>query len=391
MQFTIETTDGAARAGVLQFHRSASSQGGTSCATPPRTDGVRASSGGGTSCATPLFMPVGTQATVKAITQEDLAAIGYQLILGNTYHLYLRPGSDLIHGFGGLHSFMAWPHALLTDSGGYQAFSLSQNVKLTDEGVLFRSHLDGSAHHFTPANVIQIERQIGADIIMPIDDCAPYPANEKRLKESLLRTHRWLSQCKEAWLTDKRHQSLFGISQGGINPVLRAESAKAVADLDLPGYAVGGLSVGEPLEYFSPALAAAIEHLPADKPRYVMGVGSIPELIYGVELGVDMFDCVLPTRNARNGQVFTSKGKVNLRNEKHARVDAPIDAECSCKVCRTHSIGYIRHLHKQKEILGLMLSTYHNLHFMYQFMKKMRQAIVEKRFAAFKQHWLSLF
>lgn len=336
-------------------------------------------------------MPVGTQATVKAIAQEDLVEIGYQLILGNTYHLYLRPGSDLIDGFGGIHKFMAWPHAVLTDSGGYQAFSLSDNVKLTDEGVKFRSHLDGSAHYFTPENTIRIEREIGADIIMPIDDCAPYPADDKRLKESLVRTHRWLAECKTHWLRDPRHQSLFGISQGGINPVLRADSAKAVADLDLPGYAIGGLSVGEPLEHFVPALGSAIEHLPQDKPRYVMGVGSIPELLNGVELGVDMFDCVLPTRNARNGQVFTSLGKVNLRNEKHARSADPIDPACGCKVCKTYAVGYIRHLHKQGEILGLMLSTYHNLYFMFHFMRSMREAIVAGRFKAFKEKWLPLF
>jgi queuine tRNA-ribosyltransferase len=365
MQFKIANTDGAARAATLTF-RSAVVE-------------------------TPVFMPVGTQATVKAITQEDLIEIGYQLILGNTYHLYLRPGSELIQSFGGIHKFMAWPHAVLTDSGGYQAFSLSQNVKLTDAGVKFRSHLDGSEHHFTPENTIRIEREIGADIIMPIDDCAPYPADDKRLKESLVRTHRWLAECKQHWLKAPGHQTLFGISQGGVNPVLRADSAKAVADLGLPGYAVGGLSVGEPLEHFVPALEAAIAHLPSDKPRYVMGVGSIPELLNGVELGVDMFDCVLPTRNARNGQVFTSTGKMNLRNEKYARSHEPIDAACGCKVCSTYSLGYIRHLHKQGEILGLMLSTYHNLHFMFHFMKNMRMAIVEKKFAAFKERWLSRF
>jgi queuine tRNA-ribosyltransferase len=365
MQFSVAAQDGDARAGVLTLN--------------------------GAVVETPAFMPVGTQASVKAISQEDLHEIGYRLILGNTYHLYLRPGSPLISEFGGIKKYMAWPHAVLTDSGGYQAFSLSANTKLTDEGVIFRSHLDGSEHRFTPERVIEIEREIGADIIMPIDDCAPYPADDKRLKESLVRTHRWLADCKKYWLMDPRHQTLFGISQGGINPGLRADSAKACADLDLPGYAVGGLSVGEPLEHYRPALAAAMEHLPGDKPRYVMGVGSIPELINGVELGVDMFDCVLPTRNARNGQVFTSTGKVNLRNEKHARSNEPIDAACGCKVCRKYSLGYIRHLHKQKEILGLMLSTYHNLYFMFHFMKNMRTAITSSKFAEFRRHWLNLF
>lgn len=365
MQFSVAAQNSAARAGTLTLN--------------------------GITVETPVFMPVGTQASVKAISQEDLHEIGYRLILGNTYHLYLRPGSALISEFGGIKKYMAWPHAVLTDSGGYQAFSLSENTKLTDEGVIFRSHLDGSEHRFTPERVVQIEREIGADIIMPIDDCAPYPADDKRLKESLARTHRWLADCKKYWLMDPRQQTLFGISQGGINPQLRADSAKACADLDLPGYAIGGLSVGEPLQYFQPALAAAIEHLPLDKPRYVMGVGSIPELINGVELGVDMFDCVLPTRNARNGQVFTSVGKVNLRNEKHARSNEPIDAACNCKVCRKYSLGYIRHLHKQKEILGLMLSTYHNLYFMFHFMKNMRSAIAEQKFAQFKARWLPLF
>jgi len=375
MKFEINTTDGNARAATLTLNEH--------------------------EVLTPIFMPVGTQASVKAITQEDLAEIGYKLILGNTYHLYLRPGSPLIDSFGGIHKFMSWPNAVLTDSGGYQAFSLSRrprgaqpigaNTKLTDEGVLFKSHLDGSAHLFSPEKTIQIQREIGADIIMPIDDCAPYPADNNRLKESLVRTHNWLRECKMHWQREPGRQSLFGIAQGGVNPELRRDSAKAVRDLDLPGYAIGGLSVGEPLEHFVPALNAAIEHLPKDKPRYVMGVGSIPELINGVELGVDMFDCVLPTRNARNGQVFTSFGKLNLRAEKNALAQGPIDPKCSCKVCQKYSLGYLRHLHKQKEILGLVLSTYHNLHFMYNFMADMRAAIVAGSFQTYKAKWLSLF
>ncbi|AFM12859.1 tRNA guanosine(34) transglycosylase Tgt [Turneriella parva] len=365
MKFETLATDGAARAGTLQLRDA--------------------------KILTPIFMPVGTQATVKAISQDDLEEIGYRLILGNTYHLYLRPGAETLRQAGGIHKFMSWPHAVLTDSGGYQAFSLSKNVKLKDHGVIFRSHLDGSEHIFSPESTISIERDIGADIIMPIDDCAPYPADDKRLKESLARTHRWLAECKKYWLREPRHQHLFGIAQGGVNPLLRADSAKACADLDLPGYAIGGLSVGEPLEYYVPSLAAAIEHLPKEKPRYVMGVGTIPELLNGVALGVDMFDCVLPTRNARNGQVFTSVGKVNLRNLKHAQSDSPIDPECSCKVCKKYSLGYIRHLHKQNEILGLMLSTYHNLYFMHGFMRQMRHAIQAQNFEQFRTHWLRLF
>lgn len=375
MHFAIHHTDGTARAGCLRFIRQLDTTKGISC----------------TEVETPAFMPVGTQATVKAISQEDLEAIGFRLLLANTYHLYLRPGSAIIDGAGGIHQFMAWPHAVLTDSGGYQAFSLSDNVKLTDAGVIFRSHLDGSEHLFSPERTIEIQRAIGADIIMPIDDCAPYPADERRLKESLVRTHRWLAECKTHWLRAPRHQTLFGIAQGGVSLQLRAESARAVADLQLPGYAIGGLSVGEPLEYFVPSLAAAIEHLPKDKPRYVMGVGSIPEILNAVELGVDMFDCVLPTRNARNGQVFTSRGKLNLRNLKHARSDDAIDSECACKVCSRYSLGYIRHLHKQREILGLMLSTYHNLYFMYHFMKKLRSAIMAGAFAEYRRHWSAVF
>ena len=365
VKFEIAATDGAVRAGTLQLRE--------------------------TTVETPVFMPVGTQATVKAISQEDLEEIGYRLILGNTYHLYLRPGRETMRLAGGIPKFMSWPHAVLTDSGGYQAFSLSDNVKLLDTGVVFRSHLDGSEHIFSPEHTIAIERDIGSDIIMPIDDCAPYPADHKRLKESLARTHRWLAECKEHWLRDPRHQNLFGIVQGGVNTLLRADSAKACADLDLPGYAVGGLSVGEPLEYYAPSLAAAIEHLPKEKPRYVMGVGTIPELLNGVALGVDMFDCVLPTRNARNGQVFTSSGKINLRNLKHAQSESPIDSECQCRVCKKYSLGYIRHLHKQKEILGLMLSTYHNLFFMHQFMRQMREAIAAGEFERYRAHWLAIF
>lgn len=365
MYFEIQATDGTARAGRITF---------TSCTIE-----------------TPVFMPVGTQATVKAISQEDLEEIGFRLILGNTYHLYLRPGSGVIRDAGGIHNFMGWPYAVLTDSGGYQAFSLSDRVKLTEQGVLFRSHLDGSEHLFSPERTVEIQREIGADIMMPIDDCAPYPSDDKRLRESLARTHRWLVACKTHWLKDPRHQVLFGIAQGGVNPVLRAESARAVADMDLPGFAIGGLSVGEPLEYFVPSLAAAMEYLPNEKPRYVMGVGTIPEILNGVALGVDMYDCVLPTRNARNGQVFTSQGKLNLRNLKHARSDAPIDGECSCRVCRRYSLGYLRHLHKQKEILGLMLSTYHNLYFMHGFMKNLRNAILAGKFAEYRAHWLSVY
>ena len=267
---------------------------------------------------TPIFMPVGTRATVKAMTPEEVKGLGAQIILSNTYHLYLKPGHELIEEAGGLHKFMNWDGPILTDSGGFQVFSLGDLRKIKEEGVEFRSHIDGSKHFISPEKSIEIQNSLGSDIMMCFDECTPYPASYEYSKHSMERTTRWAKRCKE-YHKDWDKQGLFGIVQGGVNTLLRADSAKACADLDLPGYAVGGLSVGEPLEYYAPSLAAAIEHLPKEKPRYVMGVGTIPELLNGVALGVDMFDCVLPTRNARNGQVFTSSGKINLRNLKHAQ------------------------------------------------------------------------
>jgi len=342
---------------------------------------------------TPVFMPVGTQASVKSLWQEDLEEIGYNLILTNTYHLYIRPGTELLKQFNGVKNFMSWPHLMLTDSGGYQAFSLSGLTKYDDGGVHFKSHLDGSSHYFTPENVLDTQAVIGSDIVMPLDDCAPYPADETRLTESLKRTHEWMQRSVDHWnkMNYNEKQSLFAIVQGGVDLKKREESALTLSALDVPGFAIGGLSVGEKNEDFLRALQVCTENLPKDKPRYLMGVGSIPEIIKAVDMGVDMFDCVLPTRNARNGQVFTSAGKINLRAEYNKLKDTPIDPECKCSVCARYSLGYLRHLHKAKEISAYSLSSYHNLYFMKKLMTDLRQSIVNDSFLSFKKHWIDLF
>ncbi|MDH5719117.1 MAG: tRNA guanosine(34) transglycosylase Tgt [Spirochaetia bacterium] len=368
LTFNLEKKDNSARAGLLKFKS-------------------------GLTVETPVFMPVGTQATVKSVTQEDLEEIGYKLILTNTYHLYLRPGLEIVESFKGIKNFMSWKHAMLTDSGGYQAFSLSDLIKYRQNGVEFKSHLDGSSHLFSPEKVLDIQNIIQSDIVMPIDDCAPYPADQKRLKESLDRTHRWIAESKKIWLEKNynENQALFGIVQGGVDINFRKESSKFIAELDLPGSALGGLSVGEKNKDFLEAIAVCNEYLPAEKPRYLMGVGSIPEILNSVALGIDMMDCVLPTRNARNGQVFTSKGKLNLRNEKNKLLETPIDENCSCRVCKRYSLGYIRHLHKTKEILAYNLSTYHNLYFMKQFMENLRVSIISGKFEDYRKKWLEIF
>lgn len=342
---------------------------------------------------TPVFMPVGTVGSVKGLSQQDLQNLGYKLILGNTYHLYLRPGLEVISHFGSLKKFMSWSNAVLTDSGGFQAFSLNSLSRYLDDGVEFRSHIDGSTHFFNPEKVLQIENILHSDIVMPIDDCAPYPADKKRLQESLQRTHSWLQESIKIFKEKNyvEEQNLFSIVQGGVDVSLRKESAQFCANQEVSGHAIGGLSVGEKNLEFLEALQVSCEHLPLDKPRYLMGVGSIPEIIHAVALGVDMMDCVLPTRNARNGQVFTSQGKLNLRASYNRFADYPIDEKCSCYVCQNYSLGYIRHLHKAKEILALTLSTYHNLHFMKQFMKEMRHSIVNETFLEWSKDWLDKY
>ncbi|MDH4200223.1 MAG: tRNA guanosine(34) transglycosylase Tgt [Spirochaetia bacterium] len=326
---------------------------------------------------TPVFMPVGTRGSVKAVSQESLEEIGFNLILANTYHLYLRPGTVVLKEFGGIKKFMSWPRLILTDSGGYQAFSLSKLTRYSAEGIHFKSHIDGSPHFFTPEKVLDIQDIIRSDIVMPLDDCAPYPADEKRLRQSLERTHQWIGQSLHHWkrMGYDKTRNLFGIIQGGTNLAFRSESVDFMKDLDLPGYAIGGLSVGEKNDEFRNVLAATAAQMPEHKPRYLMGVGSIPEILFAVNHGIDMFDCVLPTRNARNGQVFTSLGKLNLRAEYNKFLDKPIDENCGCRVCKRYSLGYIRHLHKTQELLAYELSSFHNLFFMHQLMGQIRNSI----------------
>ncbi|MBY2478177.1 tRNA guanosine(34) transglycosylase Tgt [Clostridioides difficile] len=339
---------------------------------------------------TPIFMPVGTQATVKSMTPEELKEIGSQIILSNTYHLYMRPGHELIKRAGGLHEFMNWDKPILTDSGGFQVFSLGPLRKIKEEGVEFRSHLDGSKHFLTPEKAMEIQNALGSDIMMAFDECAPYPADREYVKNSLERTTRWLKRCKDAHNnTDK--QALFGIIQGGMYKDLREQSAKEITSIDLPGYAIGGLSVGEP----KPLMYDVLEHttplMPKDKPRYLMGVGSPDDLVEGVIRGVDMFDCVLPTRIARNGTAMTSQGKVVVRNATYAEDFTPLDPECDCYACKNYSRAYIRHLVKANEILGARLITTHNLHFLLNLMKQIRQAIMEDRLLDFRNEFFTKY
>lgn len=336
---------------------------------------------------TPVFMPVGTQATVKAMKPEDIRKLGREgasIILSNTYHLYLRPGHEIIREAGGLHHFMNWDGAILTDSGGFQVFSLGDLRKITEEGVSFRSHIDGSSHMFTPEKSIEVQNALGSDIMMAFDECAPYPADRAYVKRSLERTTRWLRRCKE-YHKDVERQSLFGIMQGGVYPDLRRQSAEEIVELDLPGYAIGGLSVGEPKELMYEVLDSCVDYLPKDKARYLMGVGSPDCLFEGVERGIDMFDCVLPTRIARNGTAFTSHGRVAIKNAKFERDFTPLDHDCDCYTCRNYSRAYLRHLFKSNEILSSMLLTEHNLHFLIRTMENIRLSIEEDRFLEYKK------
>lgn len=339
---------------------------------------------------TPIFMPVGTQATVKSMTPEELKEIGSQIILSNTYHLYLRPGHELVKKAGGLHEFMHWDKPILTDSGGFQVFSLGPLRKISEEGVEFRSHLDGSKHFLTPEKAMEIQNALGSDIMMAFDECAPYPASREYVKNSLERTTRWLERCKEAHKNPER-QALFGIIQGGMYKDLREQSAKEITAIDLPGYAIGGLSVGEPKPMMYDILEHTTPFMPVDKPRYLMGVGSPDDLIEGVIRGVDMFDCVLPTRIARNGTAMTSQGKVVVRNATYAEDFTPLDPECDCYTCRNYTKAYIRHLIKTNEILGARLITTHNLHFLLKLMENIRQAIREDRLLDFREEFFTKY
>lgn len=322
---------------------------------------------------TPVFMPVGTQATVKAMAPNELETLGARILLANTYHLYLRPGAELIDRAGGLHGFMAWDGPILTDSGGFQVFSLGDLRKIREEGVEFRSHIDGSKHMFTPEKVMEIEQHLGADIAMAFDECIPYPATYEYAKKATAMTTRWAKRCKAAH--HREDQSLFGIVQGGMFADLRKQSAQELVELDFPGYGIGGLSVGEEKPLMYEMLEETIPWLPENKPRYLMGVGSPDCLVEGVLRGVDMFDCVLPTRIARNGTVFTSFGKLVIKNAKYKEDFTPLDPECDCYACRTFSRAYIRHLFVAGEILGPRLATIHNLHFLVKLMETLRKGI----------------
>jgi queuine tRNA-ribosyltransferase len=367
LKFNLEHTDGQARAGRVSTDHGE----------------IR----------TPIFMPVGTQGSVKAVEPRELEEIGAQIILGNTYHLYLRPGCEILGKAGGLHRFAAWPHPILTDSGGYQVFSLSDLRGIDDDGVIFNSHIDGSSHRFTPESVIDTQRALGSDIMMVLDECAPFPCEEAYAAKSHQLTLRWAERCrKHLDATSPRYghgQALFGIVQGNVYEHLRVLSAEGLIGMDFDGYAIGGLSVGEPADVMYRMTELCTALLPATKPRYLMGVGTPENIIESIARGVDMFDCVMPTRNGRNAMVFTRNGRMNLRNARYATDFGPIDPECSCYACRTFTRAYIRHLTKSREILALQLASMHNLAFYLWLVRSARDAIMHNCFASWKAEILS--
>jgi len=356
-EFKLEATSGNARAGIFQTAHG--------------------------NIQTPIFMPVGTRATVKTLSPAELEDIGAQIILGNTYHLYLRPGHDLVQKAGGLHKFMSWNKPILTDSGGFQVMSLAGLRKITPEGVRFQSHIDGSYHLFTPEKVIEIQNAIGADIIMSFDECPPYPATKKYIAESLKTTLDWAKRGKEAHKNLK--QTLFGIVQGGIFEDLREESARKLMEIDFPGYSIGGLAVGESKQDLLKITQFLNNILPKNKPRYLMGVGTPKDILDNIENGIDMFDCVMPTRNARKGTVFTSNGKLIVKSARYKEDFSPIDKECDCYTCKNFNRAYLRHLFSVDELLGMRLATIHSLHFYMELVKSARKAIFDKKFAEFKK------
>ncbi len=343
---------------------------------------------------TPIFMPVGTVGSVKGIAPDDLENIGAQIILGNTYHLYLRPGDELVKRRGGLHEFIKWDKPILTDSGGFQVFSLSDLNKMTEEGVTFQSHLDGSKHLFTPESVIGIQNNLGSDIMMCFDECHAYPATYEQALGAVERTTRWAKRCRNAYpaeMVEEKGQLLFGIVQGVTYPELRKLSAEQLMDIGFEGYAIGGLSVGEPKEDMHNCLDTLNPILPQDKARYLMGVGTPLDLIEGIYRGVDMFDCVLPTRNARNGTLYTSQGKVNIKRKEYAEDDTPLDPECDCYTCRTFTKAYLRHLFVSKELLSYRLNSLHNLTYFLKTVKTARKAIFEGKFQSVYDHYKQLY
>jgi len=351
----------------------------TACSGTARTGVIKTLHG---TINTPVFMPVGTRATVKTLSPHDLTEIGAEIILGNTYHLYLRPGHELIRQAGGLHRFMSWDGPILTDSGGFQVMSLKGLRKITPEGVRFQSHIDGSHHFFSPEKVIEIQNDIGADIIMAFDECPPYPATKKYVAESLRITLDWAQRCKQAH--KNADQALFGIVQGGVYDDLRRESALKLMEMGFPGYAIGGLSVGEEKKDMLRITKNMNNILPPEKPRYLMGVGTPLDLVNNIENGIDMFDCVMPTRNARKGTLFTRKGKLIIKSAKYKNDFRPVDSECKCYTCRNFSRAYLRHLFSVDEILGMRLATIHSLYFYHELIKFAREAIKKNRYKEFK-------
>ena len=337
---------------------------------------------------TPAFIPVGTNATVKAMNQDELKEFGAEIILANTYHLYLRPGHEVIKKLGGLHKFMNWHGPILTDSGGFQVFSLSPLRKITNEGVTFKSHLDGSTHFITPEIVMEIQNALGSDIAMAFDECTPYPSSREYTLNSLELTTKWARRCKEfrVWSLESRvQQALFAVVQGGIYPELRKQSAEELIEMDFDGYAIGGLSVGEPKEIMYEMINYTTHLLPHDKPRYLMGIGDLTDVLEAVSAGIDMFDCVMPTRNARNGTLFTSKRRISIKREEFKTDPSPLDPDCECYTCKNYSKAYLRHLFMSKEILSMRLNTLHNLYFYLEFFRKMRDSIKNGQFENFKK------
>ena len=362
ISFTLLATDGAARAGRMDTPR-----------------GV---------VETPIFMPVGTLGTVKGMTPEELDSVGAQIILGNTYHLHLRPGEQVVRRLGGLHRFMNWPRPILTDSGGFQVFSLGELNKVTEEGAHFQSHLDGTRLFLGPEEAVAIQEALGSDIMMCLDHLVPLPAQEPVLREALQRTTRWAARCKAARRADG---ALFGIVQGGTLPHLRRESAEGLLEIGFDGYALGGLSVGEPAQAMYETVAATTPLLPPGQPRYLMGAGEPADLIQAIGHGIDMFDCVLPTRNARTGTLYTRRGRVNIKQARYKEDPAPLDAECACAACRQYSRAYLNHLYRNSEILGMRLNTLHNLQFYLDLVRGARQAILEGRYPAHARDFLARY
>ncbi len=340
---------------------------------------------------TPVFMPVGTQATVKALSNEDLEYCKAKIILGNTYHLYLRPGMEIIKNAGGLHKFMSWDRTILTDSGGFQVFSLATLMKVKEEGVEFNSHVDGSRHFLTPEKVIELQHELRSDIMMPLDECLHYPSTKDKAEQSLALTNRWAKRSKEELtklVGDGRDRPLlFGIAQGSTYPDLRKRAAEELVSIGFDGYSIGGLSVGEPQELMLEMMGNAIKYLPEDKPRYAMGVGMPHDFFNAIEIGVDMFDCVVPTRNARNGAAYTNEGRIIIRNGEYSRDTRPLSESCDCIVCKNYSRSYIRHLFNTQEILGLRLTSLHNVYFYVNLLDRIREAIKQDRFVELKKEF----